>query len=166
MDEAAGLLEHHWPGAPGTLEAVAQFYRRLDPARARRAMQQLVEVRPAAAPCIGLAGFALAAGDRDRAMSWYDKGIAVEPQLAATWYCRGQLWEQLQEIERARADYRQAIAREPGYFVAALALAETHAKTGDTDAAIATLTAYLATVRGMPVPEQKVEAALRRYRGG
>ncbi len=122
MDEAAAMLEHHWPQAPSTHEAIAQFYMPVDRPRAVAALEWLLRTQPDASACIGMAHVALADDELDDALGWYDRGISIQPDFAITWLLRGQLHERLGDAASARRDYRAALQRNAGLTPATEAL--------------------------------------------
>ena len=157
MTEAAAMLEHHWPDSPGTLEAVAQFFMTADKARAVRALERLMEVRPSATACTGLAAGALQERDEEAAMAWYDQGIAIDPDFGAIWYLRGQLFERQGKVDLAIPDYEEGIRRDPRFFITPLALAEVHRGRGDLDQAVDVLERALIAFPGQPDLSVKLE---------
>ena len=94
-----------------------------------------MEIEPSATACAGMAAVALKKGDQEGAMRWYDQGIQLDPDFAAIWYLRGQLWEKKNQLQQAVTDYRESVVREPGFFPAVLSLAGVLKKQGDLPAA-------------------------------
>lgn len=135
MDEAAEALERHWPEFPGTWDAIAQFYLPLDVERAKRALHRHLELKPAAAPCCGLAYEALGRGAVDEALTWFDKGIEIEPDFAPVWFMKGDLCARQEDLETARACFLESLERDPAYPPVYAALVDVYVKLDDIAAA-------------------------------
>ncbi len=141
LDAAAELLEHHWPDASATLEAIGQFYAARDPARARAAMLRQLELEPSAVPCCGLAHLALREGDAGAARRWYDRGVEIDPGFAPIRYLRAELLRGAGELEAARADLRAGLLADPRYSPAWTALGAVHRALDDPAALAADVAA-------------------------
>jgi serine/threonine protein kinase/tetratricopeptide (TPR) repeat protein len=135
MDQAAAVLEHHWPDQPGTWDAIAQFYLPVDVERAVAALEHQLELGESAAPCCGLAHVAMQSGDDEQARVWFDRAVAVEPDFAPAWYMRGDLSRRQGELDAARLDFIESIHRDSYYPPAWDGLRSVHEAAGDVSAA-------------------------------
>lgn len=77
--------------------------------------QRAVAANPANARALSDLGIAsLAAGDEAGARRLWERAAAADPRLANAWYRLGALYERAGETERARAAFREFLAREHG----------------------------------------------------
>ena len=164
MIAAAAMLEHHWPDQPATLETIARFFMEADQPRAVAALHRLMELRPTASACMGLATVALSRGDQDEALEWFTRGTEVQPEFAPVWYMRGVTHARRGDTELARADYLEAVTRDPRFYLAALDLARSHHEAGDTSGAVRFLEQYVEQVADVPIARKSAEHALAEYR--
>ncbi|MCA8941567.1 MAG: protein kinase [Planctomycetes bacterium] len=122
LEACADDLEHLWPDAPATHEAIAQFFLPIDRARAVRSLHRLTETTRSATPYCGLAYAAMLDGETDRALEWFDRGIEVDPTFATIWFMRGQLRARLGDATGACADFEGALRADPEFAPARAAL--------------------------------------------
>ncbi len=131
MERHAADLEYHWPDAPATHDAIAQFFMPVDKARALRSLERLTKITKSAAPYCGLAYAAVMDGDLDAALQHFDRGIQVDPGFAVTWFMRAELKMQRGDAEGARRDYLESVRRDARNGLAFAGLQRAHDAIGD-----------------------------------
>ena len=66
-----------------------------------------------------------------------DKAIAAQPLESEFWRLRGDAWVLIKDIERAEADYSEAIAKNNSYYLNYLSRGELYFQQGKTTKALA-----------------------------
>lgn len=138
MDAAAVGLEFHWPEAPATHEAIAQFYLPVDRARGERALRWLAERTGDRSPTphLGLAHLAQMDGDFEAAAGHLDRAVAADGTFMPGRMMRGGLRLQRGDAAGAREDFLAAIRSAPEQGMLVDGLRRVHAALGDPVAAL------------------------------
>ena len=108
-----------------------------------------------------LAAAFTAKGEHGRALSNLQDAIELDPRNAQGLFLMGKTYDRLDRPARAVGFYQRALAVNPGWSAALLALGQAQAKSGAREAAIASLGAYL---KGVPASKanRPVRTLLRR----
>ena len=80
---------------------------------------------------------ALSNNDPKKALELMDKAIAAQPLESQFWRLRGDAWFLIKDIERAEADYSEAIAKNNSYYLNYLSRGELYFQQGETTKALA-----------------------------
>ena len=98
-------------------------------------------------------------GDRDRAIELYRTLLGRTPDCAAAWTALGDLFEESEDLERAHACWREAIAHDPARAAAHISLARLYVANGYRDDAAWHMARASAAA---PALEPKIEELRRK----
>ncbi len=57
-------------------------------------------------------------GELDKALSESERGVQIAPDLAASYNCRGQVYDELDRVDKALSDFQAAVRLDPGWKLA------------------------------------------------
>ena len=124
-------LKERFPANANVAASVAQALMLEDPARARREIDQILELDPTGPTGHVLLGtWLFAEGRYDEAGAALSRDIVLDRPSPAAHYFRGRLAEISGEPDRASIEYRSAVNLNPSYLPARLALAELLIREG------------------------------------